>query len=64
MQKTAEASDDLIGNKIADKIKMVSKTSPQNILETVPRETKKYSQQKDVYPQKKRQRLIDELRLI
>ena len=64
MQKTAEASDDLIGNKIADKITMVSKTSPQNILETVPRETKKYSQQKDVYPQKKRQRLIDELRLI
>ena len=31
-QKSAEATGDLIGNKIADKMK-VSKTSPQNSLE-------------------------------
>ena len=30
IQKTAEPSRDLIGNKIADKITRVSKTSPQN----------------------------------
>ena len=32
--KTAEATGDLIGNKIADKITRVSKTSPQNNSET------------------------------
>ena len=31
--QTAEATGDLIGNKIADKITRVSKTSPQNNLE-------------------------------
>ena len=30
IQKTAEATGDLIGNKIADKITRVSKTLPQN----------------------------------
>ena len=43
IQKTAGATGDLIGNKIADKITRSSKTSPQNNLETneeVPR--KKY----------------------
>ena len=30
IQKTAEATVDLIGNKIADKITRVSKTSPHN----------------------------------
>ena len=34
IQKTAEAADDLIGNKIADNITKVSKTSPQNNSET------------------------------
>ena len=34
IQKTAEAADDLIGNKIADSITKVSKTSPQNNSET------------------------------
>ena len=34
IQKTAEATDDLIGNKIADSITKVSKTSPQNNSET------------------------------
>ena len=34
IQKTAEATDDLIGNKIADSITKVSKTSTQNNSET------------------------------
>ena len=35
IQKIAEATGDLIGNKIADKIIKVSRTSPQNNSETV-----------------------------
>ena len=34
IQKTTEATDNLIRNKIADKITRVSKTSPKNNLET------------------------------
>ena len=34
IQKTAEVCDDFIGNKIADKITRVSKTSPKNNSET------------------------------
>ena len=34
IQKAAEATGDLIGNEIADKITRVSKTSPQNNSET------------------------------
>ena len=34
-KKAAEATGNLIGNKIADKIARISKTSPQNILERV-----------------------------
>ena len=34
IQKTAKATGDLLGNKIADKITKVSKTSPQNNSET------------------------------
>ena len=35
IQKNAETTGDLIGNKIADKITKVSKTSPQNNSEIV-----------------------------
>ena len=35
IQKMVEASSDLIGNKIANKITKVSRISPQNISETV-----------------------------
>ena len=34
IRKTTEATGDLIGNKIADKITRASKTLPQNNLET------------------------------
>ena len=37
--ETAEATGDLIGNKIADKITKVSRGSPQNTSETVESET-------------------------
>ena len=37
--KTADTTGDLIGNKIANEITKVSKTSPQNISETVESET-------------------------
>ena len=38
IHNTTEANDDLIGNKIADKITRVSKTSPQNNSETSEKE--------------------------
>ena len=38
-QKTIEATGDLTGNKIADKITEVSRTSPQNSSEIVTNET-------------------------
>ena len=57
IQKTAEATDDLIGNKIADSITKVSKTSPQNNSET---KWKTHSE-KHISPE---QRNIDDLRFI
>ena len=35
IQKAAEATSDLIGNNVADRIAKVARTSPQNNLETV-----------------------------
>ena len=69
IQKTAEATGDLIGNKTANKITKLSRTSPQNGLETnkvgnvehdieIPKELKK-----DIQFQKKRQKVIDDLTL-
>ena len=59
IQKTAEATDDLIGNKIADKITRVSKTSPKNNSETNEEEilTERF------IPSGLRQKIIDDLRL-
>ena len=66
IQKTAEATGDLIGNKIADKITIISKNSSNELPskelhsneanEEVPKE-------RYISPQK-RQQIIDELRLI
>ena len=53
MQKTAEATDDLIGNKITNKIVKLSKNSQQNNLETVRNENDKKIAKKDMYLQKK-----------
>ena len=52
IQKTPEATGDLIGNKIADRITKVSKNSQKNNLETVPNEHDKEIP-KDMYLLKK-----------
>ena len=51
IQKTAEATGDLIGNKNADKITKVSKNAQQNNLESVTNEN-------DIYVQKKGKKLL------
>ena len=56
IQDTAEATCDLIGNKIADKITRVSKTSPKNNLKTNEEETLR---EKSISPQL-RQKNIDD----
>ena len=53
IQKTAEATGDLIGNKNADKITKVSKNAQQNNLESVTNEN-----DKDIYFQKKGKKLL------
>ena len=66
IQKT-EVAGDLIGNKIADKITTVSKTSPQNTSEINKDEISPELRQKinhDLRLKDKRQKIIDDLRLI
>ena len=53
LQKTAEPTCDLIGNKIADKITRASKTSPKNNLETNEEEILK---EKYISPESKKTR--------
>ena len=54
VQKTAEAKDDLIGNKIADKITSLAKTKSKE----------KEDERQEIYiPPEKRQQIIDDLRL-
>ena len=54
VQKTAEATEDLIGNKIADKITSIGK----------PKEKEKPKGRKKIYiPPEKRQQIIDDLGL-
>ena len=60
MQKIAEATDDLIGNKIADRITKVSITSSPNNSETVINEEERYIYISAV----KRQQVIDDLGLM
>ena len=61
IQKTAEATGDLIGNKIANRITKVSKNSQENYLETATNEyDKKIPKGRYVY-QEKKQETIDEL---
>ena len=54
VQKTAEATGDLIGNKMADKITSIGK----------PKEKEKTKEIEEIYiPPEKRQQIIDDLRL-
>ena len=61
IQKTAEATDDLIGNKIADKIKSISKKSNNNNNNNEDMEITTHKK-KYISPEE-RQQVIDELRL-
>ena len=60
IQKSAEATGDLIGNKFADKITRVSKTSPQKNLET---NEKEILRERYITPEE-RKKIIDDIRLI
>ena len=56
VQKTAEATGDLIGNKIADKITLVGKSKEK--------EKEKTKKVEEIYiPPEKRQQIIDDLKL-
>ena len=61
IQKTAWATSDLIGNKIANKITALKK-SPQNTSEALESETE-LPKERNISPEE-RQQIIDELRLI
>ena len=62
-KKTAEATGDLIGYKIANKVPKVSKHSQQNTSETVTNEhDKKIPKERYLSPEE-RQEIIDELKL-
>ena len=62
IQKTAEATGDLIGNKMADKIKNVSKKPPKELHSRNEDELEK--PKKSYVSREKRQQIIDELRLV
>ena len=62
IHKTAEETRDLIGNKIADRITKVSKSSQQNNSETVSHEHDKEIPKERYISPDKRQEIIDELR--
>ena len=57
IQKTAEATGDLIGNKTADRITKVSKTLPQNNSETV-RDEEEILRERYIYLHKNSKLLI------
>ena len=57
IQKTAEASGDLIGNKIADKITNTSKKSTKK-LATINRDEELSTRKKGIYHQKKDNKLL------
>ena len=64
IQKTAEVTDDLIDNKIADRITKVSKTLQQNNSETVTNEHDKEIPRERYISPEERQKHIDDQRLL
>ena len=63
-QKITEATGDLIGNKITDRIMKVSKNSHENDSETVTIEPdKEIPKERYIFPEE-RQRVINNMRLI
>ena len=66
IQKTVEATSDLIGNKIADKITSVSKISTKELHnndETEEEDVERTHKKRYISPEE-RQQIIDELRLV
>ena len=61
IQKTAEATGNLIGNKIADKITSVSKSSASRKMMTL---IMKQKYKKKIHISRRRQQIIDKLRLV
>ena len=64
IQKSAEATGDLFGNKIAHKITKISKTSKQNISKSVKNEHDKEIPEERYISPEERQKVIDDLRLV
>ena len=64
VQKINSKVDDLIGNKIADKITKVSKNSQQNNKDIVTTENDKEIPLKRYISPEKRQKIIDDVRVI
>ena len=63
IQKTAEATGDLIGNKIPDKITRVSQKSTKK-LPTIDEDEELTTHKKRYVSPEEKQRIIDELRLV
>ena len=63
IQKTAEAAGDLISNKIADKVKSVSKKSLKELKNNQTNNEIEIPKERYISPEK-RQQIIDELRLV
>ena len=63
IQKTAEATGDLVGNKIADRITEISKNSQQNNLETIANKNDKEIPYERYISPEERQKIIDDQRL-
>ena len=65
LQNAAQATSDLSGNKIANRIMKVSRTSPQNNSETITNEHDKEIPKKKTYiSPEERGEITDDLRLI
>ena len=64
IQKATEATSNSIGNKITDRIKKVSRGSPQNNSETLTNEYDKETPNERYITPEERQKVIDDLRLI
>ena len=62
VQETAEATGDFNGNKIADRIMKVSKSSPHNSLETIKNEHDKEIPKEGYISPEERQKIIEDLR--
>ena len=64
IQRTAEATDDLLGNKIAERITKISKKLQQNNSEAVTTEHDKEIPKERYMSPEERQKTINDLRLI